>query len=220
MMVQHISAVVERFIAMTKSNSHLPTWESSLLLPGGAGSRSPLVGSPNGCLATTLYGRRMLGAHLLSWGLHRSQGLGVRAVSRAWVAPPRPGNTGWAGGEGPVVWMKPPKCSQPGQEPRRCSAWAHGCDGAACWGARCARDCVWQEKGARENSDIEAKNLHKRDLNNRFSWKSPEDRFFIRTSGAVSLEKDKKMFLRQKRLSFCFNWKMLCSVNIPKDMLC
>lgn len=30
-------------------------------------------------------------------------------------------------------------------------------------------DCIWQEKGVQENSDTEAKNLNKWDLNNRFS---------------------------------------------------
>lgn len=32
-----------------------------------------------------------------------------------------------------------------------------------------AKDCIWQEKGVQENSDTEAKNLNKWDLNNRFS---------------------------------------------------
>lgn len=71
--------------------------------------------------------------------------------------------------------MKPPGAVSPAQEMFRvgtCMPAAQAA-GLCAWGTapdvHYAEDCIWQEKGVQENSDTEAKNLNKWDLNNRFS---------------------------------------------------
>lgn len=83
--------------------------------------------------------------------------------------------TCWSDGERPVAWINPLGTFSLTGNPRRWSRLAH-----ACWlhkellgyflkDVHYDEDCIWQEKGVQENSDTEAKNLNKWDLNNRFS---------------------------------------------------
>lgn len=183
------------------------------------GNRSSVVGTPDG---VGPYGRRMLGAHMSSSGAIQEV-MGAEAASQSSTA---------SSGDYVLVWWRTSRCMdkslgyiQPGWQPQEmvkvgtCLLAAQELLGYFLKDVHYDEDCIWQEKGVQENSDTEAKNLNKWDLNNRFSWKSPEDGFFIHTSGAVSLEEDNKMLFRQKRLSFCFNWKIVCGIDIPREML-
>lgn len=68
--------------------------------------------------------------------------------------------------------MKPPGAVSQAAAPRRCSGLAQAaglCARGTAQEVPYAEGWIWQEKGVQENSDTEAKNLNKWDLNNRFS---------------------------------------------------